>query len=152
MNQESTATLRIPLTVLQDSTAYCHRRLPYESGGFLVGRNDGDGVGTATRFMGVETAIMRTNGFMFRACDVFEALLTCDQQGEVLLATVHSHPYSAPIPSVTDLTVACGHASLLHLIIGFSSHPPEYALYAYMLAKDKTPQPKRLAMNITLSS
>lgn len=125
------ASLHLPTSVLQELTDYCRRRLPFESGGFLVGRCLSGQACQVTRFRGVETSLFRTDRFRFRAQSALDALLSSAELGDTLLATVHSHPFDVAEPSQTDLSEACGYGTLWHMIISFAEREPICSLFTY---------------------
>lgn len=123
-------TLCIPQPLARIIQEYCETRMPFESGGLVFGRFTEQGI-LAERFYGLETALFSSVRFIPKAESVLCALATSRYAMDELVATVHSHPSTDPVPSRLDLNSACGYASMKHIIIGFSQAEPQWRAFSY---------------------
>ncbi len=93
--------LRIPRPILEVLLDHARTERPYECCGLLAG-TVADGWGDVrTRYPLVNELRSRTE-FLSEPRSLFDAMKAMRQNGEEILAVYHSHPSSAPIPSLRD--------------------------------------------------
>lgn len=105
---------------------YATERMPYESGGLIIGQRAEDGTQNASRFVALESAFLSETRYTARASLAVRAVFAAEQRGEQLIATVHSHPRGDGLPSMQDVQEAFGYTNFRHVIIHFThglAHP-----------------------------
>lgn len=101
--------------------------LPNECCGFLAGGFEGEGknrVGRATRILPLINELASPVEYQAESKSLFRAHREMDQAGLEVLATYHSHPTSAPIPSKKDMAMTYGE-EVMSLIISMLKDPLE---------------------------
>lgn len=104
--------LVIPAAVLAELIAHCRAGLPCEAGGLLAGV-----AGQVSHHFPLRNALASPTRFLSDATDTIAAAKACRLAGVEVLAVYHSHPTSAPVPSVRDLAERYG---VMTLIVGLA--------------------------------
>jgi proteasome lid subunit RPN8/RPN11 len=107
------------------------RNLPHEGVGLLATSGIGS-TPTAVRFYPGRNMDRSPRRYTMEAADVLAALANMKREKTRLGAIVHSHPFTPPVPSETDLAEA-NYPGVLSLIVGFS---PVVELRAWRLVYD----------------
>jgi [CysO sulfur-carrier protein]-S-L-cysteine hydrolase len=110
---------------------YLRRNLPHEGVGLLATTGIGSSP-TAVRFYPGRNRDRSPRRYTMEAVDVLAALANMKREKTRLGAIVHSHPFTPPVPSETDLAEA-NNPGVLSLIVGFS---PVVELRAWRLVYD----------------
>ena len=117
---------------IRDIIVEYHRRcLPHEGVGLLATSGIGSTL-TAVRFYPGRNMDRSPRRYTMEAADVVAALANMRRDKTRLGAIVHSHPFTPPVPSQTDLAEA-NYPGVLSLIVGFS---PMVELRAWRLVYD----------------
>lgn len=102
----------INATVLQAVVAHATREQPRECCGILLGRD-----ASIVEAVPVENIAGSPNRFLLDPKGHIETQREARRRGLDLLGFYHSHPHSAPVPSVTDVNEGTDDGAL-HLIVG----------------------------------
>ncbi len=114
--------LILPNAIRLSLLDYMREVLPYEGGGVLLGKvhRGGPPVDTtfcAHRFFALSNILYSSTRFLADPKQTVAAVLCSRQEGETIIATVHSHPNADAFPSPRDLQEAFDYA-IPHLIVG----------------------------------
>jgi proteasome lid subunit RPN8/RPN11 len=93
-----TLPLIIPANLLAEMIAHCRGEAPLEACGLLTGTGR-----RASTFEPIRNALVSPNRYQSDQRDMIRAVVGMRARGEEIVAIVHSHPKSRPIPSRTDL-------------------------------------------------
>ena len=128
--EQGDRSLIFPIELAQQIVSTLEAALPFESGGLLFGRcHVGECVGEKFYYL----ASREPHEQLYSADPnaLISALLQARQQHLELLATVHSHPQGAAVPSFKDLSEAYGYQSVYHGIVSYLGARPDMRFYAY---------------------
>lgn len=121
-DEASPSLLLVPEAVWQELLTHLAAATPLEGVGLLGGRGDGAAVRAETFYPGSNVDASPTR-YTMEPAEVLGAFRAMDAAGERLVAIVHSHPLSAPIPSATDL-VEARYPDVFLLIVGLAGPEP----------------------------
>lgn len=129
-SEQGDRSLILPIQLAQQVVSTLEAALPFESGGLLFGRcHVGECVGEKFYYL----ASMEPNEQLYCAdpSALVSALLQARQQHLTLLATIHSHPQGAAVPSFKDLSEAYGYQGMYHGIVSYLDARPDMRFFAY---------------------
>ena len=115
--------LRIDRGLYDRVIAHLSAVYPLEGVGLLAGVTEGSVV-RGLAFHGGTNADASTTRYTMEPEEVLAAFREMEEHDQRLVAIVHSHPNSAPVPSETDLREAYYPEALL-LIVGLGASSPE---------------------------
>jgi proteasome lid subunit RPN8/RPN11 len=116
--------LQIPQPIYDEMTAQALAELPAECCGMLAGHISEDGsIGLVAQRYPLVNALASPTEFISEPKSMFAAENDRRQKGLEFLAVYHSHPSSAPIPSVRDLERNFSEM-VMNLIIGLVDREP----------------------------
>ncbi len=124
MNPNEPFHLLIPTHIFTAMLEHARVDLPNEVVGFLAGTIVDD-VGMASQFLPLMNALASPTAFETEATSLFAAYKTMRTSHTDVLAIYHSHPTSAPVPSVKDLASNTYGPSIIWLIINPQTEPPD---------------------------
>jgi proteasome lid subunit RPN8/RPN11 len=137
-------SLRLPASVVDAMVGHARAEAPNEACGLLSGDR---GSGLVTRFHPARNALASPTAFDVHPEDLVRTLYEIEERGEELVATFHSHPRTAAVPSATDLRNAAYPVPLVIVSLRddpgacrawvSSSRPPEEIPVA-VLARDRS--------------
>ncbi len=123
-------SLIVPLDILEQVIQHLEAALPFEGGGLLFGRRYVTGW-NVDGFEPMASRIPDPQKYEADPRGVVAAVLKAKASGLDILATVHSHPSSAAVPSSKDLTEAFGYHEMAHGIVSFKGATPDVKFYLY---------------------
>lgn len=91
-------TLQIPAMIFDEIVEHARSELPHESVGMLLGQTDGQ----ATHYIPLVNELKSPTRFLTEATSMLRAEKKRRELQLEVLAIVHSHPSSEPIPSQYD--------------------------------------------------
>lgn len=91
-------TLQIPAMIFDEMVEHARSELPNECVGMLLGQTDGQ----ATYYIALVNELQSTTRFLTEAMSMLRAEKKRRELNLEVLAIVHSHPTSDPIPSQYD--------------------------------------------------
>lgn len=91
-------TLQLPATIYEELANHAKRELPLESVGMLIGKD-----GLVFEYLPLINELQSPTRFLTEARSMLQAEKHRRQLGCDVLAIVHSHPTSEPIPSQYDV-------------------------------------------------
>ena len=112
----------IPCAAIESMLAHAREEAPRECCGLLVGTDSA--VVRSIRARNLDPAATR---YLIDPADHFAAIRAARAVGLEVVGAYHSHPSSAPVPSVTDITEANSGAGFLYVIV--SPEPGEVRGY-----------------------
>ena len=116
--------IQIPERLLDEVVAHSRRELPYEACGWLAGR-----AGRVERTYPVANAAEnRRSAFVMDPEAQLRTMRDIREAGLELTGTYHSHPRTAPYPSLTDWQLA-RYPDSAHLIVSLAGAYPEVRCY-----------------------
>ena len=114
-------TLNIPKQLFDAVNGHLDAVFPEEGCGFLVGTP-----GEVLEFHPVENILHSPVAYQMRPDQLISVFFDAEERNLTPLAIVHSHPHTAPIPSVTDLKEATW-TELIYIIVSLANRPrPEW--------------------------
>lgn len=122
--------LLISDTVYQIMLAYVQSRLPLESCGLLAGEN-----GVISHIYCIDNILHSPVTFEMDAQQQIEAMIHAEEQGFVLLAAFHSHPFGPQTPSQTDVAKAY-YPDMAQIIIALAD-PEQPSVRAFMIVEQE---------------
>ncbi|MCY0893116.1 MAG: Mov34/MPN/PAD-1 family protein [Acidibacillus sp.] len=112
---ESRPQVSLDAAVLAQIKAHVTQRLPFESGGLLIGKQE-YGKFLVESFLPLEAAMPSQNRYIARASDTVRSIIRIHYSGKRVIGTIHSHPEGSDIPSSIDLDGAYGYENMVHMI------------------------------------
>ncbi|MBL8824169.1 MAG: M67 family metallopeptidase [Planctomycetia bacterium] len=91
-------TLQIPAMIFDEMVEHARSELPHECVGMLLGQTDGQ----ATHYIALVNELQSPTRFLTEAMSMLRAEKKRRELNLEVLAIVHSHPTSDPIPSQYD--------------------------------------------------
>ncbi|MEM8862073.1 MAG: M67 family metallopeptidase [Chloroflexota bacterium] len=104
-------SIEVPKSIFRKVNKHLCSVFPEEGCGFLAGSGN-----QASKYYPIENMLHSPTAYQMRPEELIAALFDIEDQGLDILAIVHSHPKSPPIPSATDLNEATW-KSLAYLIV-----------------------------------
>jgi [CysO sulfur-carrier protein]-S-L-cysteine hydrolase len=118
----SSGHLLLPLQIYTDMLAHAQSEYPNECCGLLAGTRDQGVLRVVKRHALINEAASPIE--YYAADSLLRANKAMRLDGNVELATYHSHPKSAPIPSATDLERSEFYTHVVHFIISLQGLEP----------------------------
>lgn len=115
-------SLILPTALFARLVAHLRAASPWEGVGLLGGTIEPEGALAIEFYPGTNADASRTR-YTMEPAEVLAAFNGMEAEGLILVAIVHSHPASEPIPSSTDLREAA-YPEALVLIVGLGTEPP----------------------------
>lgn len=116
--------------VIADIVGHVSSRLPFESGGIVLGET-ADEVLIGETFVSLPTLLPSATRYHAAAADTVRLIMRADKAGKQVVATVHSHPSNSSTPSQRDLSYAYAHEKCAHLVVTFPRGRAELHAYVY---------------------
>lgn len=122
--------LLVPRAILSEIERHVSGELPLESGGMLLGEAAGtDRI--AREFAPLHSTAHSCGRYEAAADECVAAVYRAAGRAQVVVATVHSHPFGEAVPSETDLLEAFGYLSCWHVIVSFVQGQAVFGVYEY---------------------
>jgi proteasome lid subunit RPN8/RPN11 len=119
---ETASVLVVPAHVWRDLIEHLSAAAPLEGVGLLGGRDDEPAVRADAFYPGTNVDASPTR-YTMEPAEVLAAFRAMEANGGRLVAIVHSHPATPPVPSATDLTEAYYPDAFL-VIVGLAGAEP----------------------------
>lgn len=117
-------TAHISVDLLEAVIDAARAGLPNEACGLLVGDRAAADGGVPARYVPLTNAAASPYRYLIDAHEQLRVMLELDDANEVVWAIVHSHVYSRPIPSATDVGLAF-YPDSLYVICSLAGEMPE---------------------------
>jgi proteasome lid subunit RPN8/RPN11 len=124
------AGVRVPRAVIAEIEEHARIELPNECCGLLIG--EGDRVARSVRTRNLRAS---PTGYLVDPNDHFAAIRAARAEGHKVIGGYHSHPASAPVPSITDIAEAHD-PDFVHLILAPGERPGESEVRAFRFMSD----------------
>jgi proteasome lid subunit RPN8/RPN11 len=116
--------LKVPRALFEEMVAQARAECPLECCGLLAGTVAEDGTGQVCQRYPLVNAAASPVAYLSDPASMFAAWKDMRRRGLDVLAVYHSHPTSAPIPSMTDLAQSYG-VGVVNLILSLTTEPPQ---------------------------